>query len=1125
MKILLRHRLLYLAGICCMTALPTVWSQETGARLTPELLQSRIAAAQDSTELDEATKARLVELYRQAAGNLETLSANDDAAEEYRKARRGASSEAETIRAKLEQRQASDPTADLQGLASSSLDRLTRLLDEETANLTAVEAKLAVLEARLATAARRPSEARARIGAARSLMEELAAAPGDRSAIRDTPQVAEAARWAVETRLEALRAEITMLDEELLSHNPRTTLLKALRDEATGGVGRIHQRIEVLREAVGERRREEAEAAMTQARTALAGASSDERLVRELAESNLVLVELLREQLADLDEMTARERGWPRISEVDGAYRSARRKLELEGSRAPVGAAILAERRRFPSAREYARERHKLSRSITAVSLRLTEAEEDRRALTDVGAYLDGRIADAGEEVPDSGARGELESLGATRRSLLDRAIANDLALQRRLYDLDDTLRRLAEKMTEYDEFLAERLLWARSDRAIDAAALGRLPREVADYLSPGRWLETGREAAVRLVRAPLFSLVLLLALALAWRRGRIRASIVECGRTPEDGMRSTFKALALTLMLAAPVPLVLGAIGGALSTASETTAFPNAVGSALLSTAAWIALPLAFREVFLPGGLADRHFGRDEAILVEVRRQLGWFLGVMFPVYLVLRTSLAVEPPPYAGGILSFLCFVALMTGFSALIIGTGHPTKGTARQILAARSSDAQWRWRSLWFPLAVSLPMAMIALGWLGYSYTAQELMRRLFETIWALMIFWLGAALVRRWLLMTGRRLADRESPTLRDVAMARRVEGGDKVDADREVGGAEVDLAALGANSRRLLNAVVLVAVAMVLVGIWGDVIPALRILENVELWNKTELVDGLPQTALVTLLDLLLAAVIGVAGYVLARNVPSLLDIILLKQGRISAGGRYTVGTLTRYTITAVTVLAVLQRLGASASQLGWAAAALGVGIGFGLQEIVANFICGLILLFERPVRVGDVISIGDASGVVAKIRIRATTIRDWEQKELVVPNKELITGRLLNWTLSDSVIRIYIRVGVAYGSDVERAMALVMEAAEENPLVLAEPQPRVHFEQFGDSSLQLGLRAFTAEVADRWTVTTELHQAIDRKFRAGGIVIAFPQRDVHFHPGDNKAAPPDGGIRDSGND
>jgi len=1105
---------MYLFGLSCAAAPSLLLAQEAGMIVTPEQLQNRIAAVQDSTEIDEASRARLVELYRQSISNLDARTSYTQSVEEYRKARRSAPAEIEKIRATLERRRASDPMEGLQSLSSKSSQQLTRLLDDEVANLAAVDAKLAVLDARLATAAHRPADARARIAAARSLMEDLASNPKDRLAREESPQLAEAARWAVETRLEALRAEITMLDEELLSQDARTELLKVQREEAALSVSRINQRIPVLRAAVRERLREEAEGAMTQARAALAGNSSGVPLVRGMAESNIALVGRLQQQLDEMEQLESRERGRARIAQIENAYRSARRKLELEGSRAPLGMAIMVERRQFPSEHEYAREMRVLSRSIVDVSLRLIEAEEERRALSDVKAYADERIDEAGDEAMDSVARSEFESLLTTRRSLLDRAIANDVALQRRFYEFDDALHRVAEKMKAYDELLAEQLLWVRSTSAIDAAALARLPREVADYLDPDRWLQTARDAAARLVRMPIFSILLALAVVLAWCRGRIRAGIIECGRgagrVGGDTVKSTVKALMLTLMLAAPVPLVLGAIGGALSTAGEAAPFSNAVGSALLKSVSWIALPIVMLTLFLPGGVANRHFGWDDGFLAQLRRQLAWFIGLVFPVYLVLRTSLAVDPPEYAGGTLTFLCFVAIMAGLIALIIGTVHPTRGTIRHFLASRSSGARWRWRYVGFPLAVVLPASLIVLGWIGYTYTAQELLRRLLQSIWCLVSIWLGTALVRRWLMLTGRRLAMDAAVAGSDAAGASRI--GDKGEADVELGEPRVDLVALGADTRQLLNAVVLLTAALVLAAIWGDVFPALGILEEVKLWNHSALLDGAQRPVPVTLLDLLIAAVTGVGGYILARYAPSLLDIILLKQGSISASGRYTAGTLTRYTFTAVTLLMVLHRLGASTSQLGWAAAALGVGIGFGLQEIVANFICGVILLFERPVRVGDVITIGDASGVVARIRIRATTIRDWEQKELVVPNKELITGRLLNWTLSDSVTRIFIAVGVAYGSDVDRAMALLREAAAENPLVLKEPESRVHFEQFGESSLNLTLRAYTGNVADRLTVTTELHQAIDRKFRAAGIVIAFPQRDVHLHSGDRGA-------------
>jgi potassium efflux system protein len=219
----------------------------------------------------------------------------------------------------------------------------------------------------------------------------------------------------------------------------------------------------------------------------------------------------------------------------------------------------------------------------------------------------------------------------------------------------------------------------------------------------------------------------------------------------------------------------------------------------------------------------------------------------------------------------------------------------------------------------------------------------------------------------------------------------------------------------------------------------------------------------------------------------------------------VSSGGRYAVKTLTGYVIVAAAALTIFSTLGLSWGKVQWLVAALGVGIGFGLQEIVANFISVLIILFERPVRVGDVITIGDTSGVVTKIRIRATTIRNWDKQELLVPNKEFITGRLLNWTLSDRVNRLTLPVGVDYGADVPLALKLLGDAARENERVMDDPPPLITFEGFGNDSLTLVLRCYLDSMDYRLSVTTELHLAIHEKFRAAGISIAFPQRDVHL--------------------
>jgi len=183
-----------------------------------------------------------------------------------------------------------------------------------------------------------------------------------------------------------------------------------------------------------------------------------------------------------------------------------------------------------------------------------------------------------------------------------------------------------------------------------------------------------------------------------------------------------------------------------------------------------------------------------------------------------------------------------------------------------------------------------------------------------------------------------------------------------------------------------------------------------------------------------------------------------------------------------------------------------FAGGALAIGLGFGMQNLLKNFISGIIILFERPVRVGDVVTIGQTTGTVTKIRIRATTVRNWDRQELLVPNKEFITGHLLNWTLSDSLNRIVIRLGIDYGNEVRTALHLMAQAVDENPRVLRDPEPSYVLEGFGDNAIMLQARCFVAEVENRVPVTSDLQQSILDKFRANGISLAFPQREIHLH-------------------
>jgi potassium efflux system protein len=182
-----------------------------------------------------------------------------------------------------------------------------------------------------------------------------------------------------------------------------------------------------------------------------------------------------------------------------------------------------------------------------------------------------------------------------------------------------------------------------------------------------------------------------------------------------------------------------------------------------------------------------------------------------------------------------------------------------------------------------------------------------------------------------------------------------------------------------------------------------------------------------------------------------------------------------------------------------------WLIAALSVGLGFGLQEIFANLVSGIILLFERPIRVGDTVTIGDISGKVSQIQMRATHIVDADEKELIVPNKSFITDKLVNWALSSQITGLVIPLGISYGSDVDFAHKVITDTVLSTPCVLAEPKSSVYFVKFGESALEFSIRVYVSELSHRMPVTHDLHLRLYKVLAEHNIEIAVPQREVHI--------------------
>jgi small-conductance mechanosensitive channel len=259
----------------------------------------------------------------------------------------------------------------------------------------------------------------------------------------------------------------------------------------------------------------------------------------------------------------------------------------------------------------------------------------------------------------------------------------------------------------------------------------------------------------------------------------------------------------------------------------------------------------------------------------------------------------------------------------------------------------------------------------------------------------------------------------------------------------------------------------------------------------------------------ITLWTLVYFVVLLLLLFYLAGRLRRWLVEKLLVRTKLEIGARQAVGSITRYVFLLVGLLVILQSAGVNLTALNVIAGAVGIGVGFGLQNIANNFISGVIILFERPIKVGDRIVVGNVEGDVTEIGARSTTVLTNDNIAIIVPNSKFITENVVNLKYKDDTVRFSVPVGVAYGSDVRLVEKLLLQAAQENPDVLDDPKPVAQFMAFGDSALQFELRVWSATLTSRSdNLVSALNFAIHDLFKAHGIEIPFPQRDLHIRSG-----------------
>jgi len=932
-------------------------------------------------------------------------------------------------------------------------------------------------------------------------------------------------------RREVLEAEIAAYEQELRSYEVRGQLLARRRQLVALRAADLDARAEALRAVLATRRQGEAVIATEEAERLLESAAamppSVLEMVRRFAEQNRELA--LRRTGEDgliqriEDTRRKRERAEEQVADVAADLEYLRSNVKAGGLSGSVGLVLRKTRSDAPDVGKYSRFIRMRRDQIGEAQLDQIELVERRQALADIDKYVARLLSDFESDLsPEDreAAAALLRNLLETQRNTLDGLIADTSSYFEQLVDFDARQRELVERTGALLDFIDQRVFWIPSGRLPSLAMLRDARDGIAWFLSPLFWGQVLRALRTMVFESPLTvvcAVLLVLLAPLAWPR--ISARIVALGKEAGDPncIRSvpTGAALGLSLLLAIWWPALLAILSWRLGGSGDATQFVRCVAHGLGASALiWLSL-LIPRHLLRHRGIAEAHLDWREAPVRDLRRHLRWLADVVVPAVFVVAVFEARAEDAWNESIgrAAFLLIMCALAVFSHLLLREG---RGALRRLNDANSEVVVSAsvWRAL-HRTAVFAALALIGAALYGYYWTALQLAVSIQLTIAFLVVVLFAQQLGARWFLLANRRLALRRWEAAVAELEAKRSASPDGSEPELEEPG--VALATVDEQTRRILrNAAILTALVGVWM-IWVDLLPAAGALRSVELWTTTvsTSVDTTnaageafstveEQVVPVTLADLLLALVIAAATLALARNLPGLMEVSMFRQLRTSAGERYAYSTIATYAVTLTGAAVALNVVGVGWSSVQWLFAAVGIGLGFGLQEIFANFISGLMILFERPIRVGDTVTVGDVSGTVSKIRIRATWITGFDRKELVVPNKEFITSRLVNWSLSDSVLRAEIPVGIAYGSDTELAIRVLKQVANANDLVLKDPEPYVLFRGFGDSSLAFELRVFSPDVAHYLQIVHELHMAIDRAFRTEGIEIAFPQRDLH---------------------
>ncbi|MFO6423727.1 miniconductance mechanosensitive channel MscM [Motilimonas sp. KMU-193] len=921
----------------------------------------------------------------------------------------------------------------------------------------------------------------------------------------DSDKVSQAKLVLTQVNESSLSNHILALELEQISAGNRNELYRLNIELLDKKISNLQSFIYHLQQAINSRLKQAAETAIAKGEELAEHSLSSSPLLTQLLKENQIYSEDLNKLAKQLDDsIDIQSTVDQQMNEINTAVDNIREQVEWLKVSNAFGEHLRTRLKQLPKAPPL----EATEQNIVSTRLAKYDYQQALEALDNLSVAQKSYIKAAKLAFSEQEQR-EIRALLETRKQLLTQLITLSENYIYEQAKLKVSYSQMTSKIDQIQGIAGQYLFWIPNTKAINTAIFSDTLKSVSWLFSPNNTRQIPLAIRDKLQENAIGYAIGLIVLIYCWVfsnrnfRHYLKDTAERVGKVTQDKISYTFNTLLVSILLALPIPALVFSLAHLLVT-SWKYPFAQNVGAALISVSVALWLFLIVKNLSRPNGLFIAHFKWQAEMVAQQYREFRAMMLIALPSLGVYSFASHYEGEPVYNslGLCAFILLnLALATFYwrvyKAKLPLTYHLTKRKNPHIL-----------HHIVMPSLVVVNLLNCIMALSGYFYTANALLNQFQVSIFILLVFVLTYFLIHRWMFIQKRRLAFDRAKAKRAEILAQREkeeEPETRIEQFDNIEEPEIDLDTISAQSLGLLRTLLYLSYALLMIYLWAQVYSAFSFLDSVTIWNSSSSLNGKDIIDPVTLQDLIFAIFSLWTMFVVVKNLSGALELLILQHIDFAPGTGFAITTIAQYMVIIIGITVGCSFLGIDWSKTQWLAAALTVGLGFGLQEIFANIVSGLMILFEKPIRIGDTVTIRDLTGTVSKIKTRATTLVDFDRKEIIVPNKAFITEQFINWELSDPIVRVIINVGVTLDADPATVTNTLYKAMGSCSLVLDTPPPQAYFIGYSNGIKQFECRVFVNDSDNLMPIKHEVYCAIDKAFNEANIIINNPQLDINI--------------------